>query len=148
MKYSEMSAGRIFVLRLETGEFLHEVIESFAREHDIKSATVTIVGGCNTGSKMVVGPRLPIESNIDPIVYTVEAPSEITGTGTVFSDENGDPIMHMHGSVGRDGHSVTGCFRAGIIVWLVLEVVIKEIVGNGPLRKKDPLTGFKILEIE
>ncbi len=148
MKYSEMSAGRIFVLRLETGEFLHEVIESFAREHDIKSATVTIVGGCNAGSKMVVGPRLPIESNIDPIVYTVEAPSEITGTGTVFSDENGDPIMHMHGSVGRDGHSVTGCFRAGIIVWLVLEVVIKEIVGNGPLRKKDPLTGFKILEIE
>jgi len=148
MKYSEMSAGRIFVLRLETGEFLHEAIESFAREHDIKSATVTIVGGCNTGSKMVVGPRLPIESNIDPIVYTVEAPSEITGTGTVFSDENGDPIMHMHGSVGRDGHSVTGCFRAGIIVWLVLEVVIKEIVGNGPLRKKDPLTGFKILEIE
>jgi predicted DNA-binding protein with PD1-like motif len=30
MKYSEAKPGRIFVIRLEDGEIVHEVIEAFA----------------------------------------------------------------------------------------------------------------------
>jgi predicted DNA-binding protein with PD1-like motif len=32
MKYSEAKPGRIFVLRLEDGDILHESVETFARE--------------------------------------------------------------------------------------------------------------------
>jgi len=148
MKSAELSVGRIFVLRLETGERIHDVVEKFARENSITYATFSIVGGVDKGSKMVSGPTLPIEGRIVPIVHEINAESEVTGFGTIFPDEEGNPIMHMHGSVGREGNSATGCFRAGMIAWLVLEVVIFELNGKGPIRKKDELTGFKVLEIE
>ncbi len=148
MRSAELSVGRIFVLRLETGEMIHEVIEKFARENSITYATISIVGGVDKGSRMVSGPTLPIDGRIVPIIHEVNAESEVTGFGTIFPDEEGNPIMHMHGSVGREGNSSTGCFRAGMIAWLVLEVVISELNGKGPIRKKDALTGFKVLEIE
>ena len=72
----------------------------------------------------------------------------MTGTGTVFPDTDGNPILHMHGSVGRDGKSVTGCFRRRMVAWLVLEVVIQELVGSGPVREvSDPRIESKLLEI-
>ena len=38
MKYSEAKQGRVFIIRLEDGDILHESIEAFAREHSIKAA--------------------------------------------------------------------------------------------------------------
>jgi len=32
-------------------------------------------------------------------------------------------------------------------VWLVGEVIILEITGSGGIRRKDPGTGFKLLEL-
>ncbi len=147
MQFSEQTFGRCFVLRLESGEVLHEIVEKFAIEHNIRSALVTAVGGIGPGSKMVVGPELPLDDGIKPIIYTFNEPHELTGAGTLFSDVEGIPLMHMHGSAGRDGKAVTGCLRAGIIAWLVLEVTITELVGQGPVRLEDQDTGFKILEI-
>ncbi len=148
MKSAELRDGRVFVLRLEDGEVLHQAVESFCRENGVRNATVTAVGGVDAGSRYVSGPTLPIEGRIEPIIRTVEGPSELTGTGTVFPDEDGNPILHMHGSVGREGESHTGCFRAGMVVWLVMEVVIREIVGEGPVRKEsDPRIDAKLLEL-
>jgi predicted DNA-binding protein with PD1-like motif len=148
MRSAELSVGRIFVLRLESGEVIHETIEAFARDNGIERASVSIVGGAAAGSKMVSGPILPIAGKIVPYVHEVGAESEVTGFGTVFPDEDGNPILHMHGSVGREGGSSTGCFRAGMVAWLVLEAVVTELNGPGPVRRTDPDTGFKILEIE
>jgi predicted DNA-binding protein with PD1-like motif len=55
MKYSQAYPGRIFILRLEDGEILHETIEAFAREHSITAAAVIAVGGADEGSKLIVG---------------------------------------------------------------------------------------------
>jgi len=148
MKYSEISTGRVFVLRLETGEVLHEAVEEFSRTHGIRAATLTAVGGIGPGSKLTVGPKLPVEEGIIPLTHVLNAPYELTASGTLFEDEDGNPMMHMHGSAGREGNSVTGCLRTGVIAWLVLEVVITELVGNVPIRKKDPETGMKILNID
>lgn len=148
MRSAELRDGRVFVLRLEEGEVLHEAVEAFCREKGIVNATVTAVGGVDAGSKFVSGPTMPIEGKIVPIIHTVDAPSELTGTGTIFPDEDGNPIMHMHGSVGREGRSSTGCFRKRMVVWLVMEVVIREIVGTGPVRVvSDPRIDAKLLEI-
>ena len=149
MRSAEMRDGRVFVLRLEEGEILHEAIESFCLAEGVRNATVIAVGGVDAGSQFVVGPSVPIEDKIVPLVHTLDAPCELTGSGTVFPDESGNPILHMHGSVGRAGGSITGCFRRRMVVWLVMEVVIREMVGDGPVRRKsDDRIDAVLMEID
>ena len=38
MKYSQASLGRVFVVRLEDGDIVHECLERFAREQAISAA--------------------------------------------------------------------------------------------------------------
>ena len=148
MRSAELRDGRVFVLRLEDGEVLHEVVESFCTENGIRNATVTAVGGVDAGSEFVSGPSVPVGDRIVPLIVTIDEPCELTGTGTVFPDDDGVPVLHMHGSVGRAGFSATGCFRRRMVVWLVMEVVIREMVGEGPVRTvSDPRIDAKLMEI-
>jgi predicted DNA-binding protein with PD1-like motif len=145
MRYAECSEGRIFVIRLDEGEILHEAVESFALRHEIKAATVTAVGGADGGSKLVVGPKMPLSSPVVPLYHELGAPHELTGTGTIFPNSDGTPVMHMHCSCGREGGSVTGCARAGVKVWLVMEVIITELKGCHAKRMIDKGSGFELL---
>jgi predicted DNA-binding protein with PD1-like motif len=52
MKFSQARQGRVFILRLEDGEIVHEVIEQFATEHGIKAASLIVVGGADDGSRL------------------------------------------------------------------------------------------------
>lgn len=70
---------------------------------------------------------------------------EVAGTGTLFPDENGEPVLHMHMACGRDGSTITGCVRNGVKVWQVMEVVVQEIVDTTGVRRPDPVTGFELL---
>jgi len=36
MKYSEAKLGRVFVLRLEDGEIIHQIVEKFAQKKKYK----------------------------------------------------------------------------------------------------------------
>ena len=145
MRYSECSEGRVFILRPDDGDILHEAIEKFASVHNISAATVTATGGAGKGSKLVVGPRMPLSSPVIPLIHELDAPHEFTGTGTIFQNSEGEPILHMHCSCGREGRSVTGCVRAGVKVWLVMEIIITELVGCKAKRLKDELSGFELL---
>jgi predicted DNA-binding protein with PD1-like motif len=142
-----MSGGRVFVLRLRAGEVLHEAIESFALDRNIRSATVIAVGGAEDGSRIVMGPRDGHAECIEPIVFTLQGQHEMSGVGTIFPETGGAPILHMHASFGRDGRSVTGCVRAGVVIWLVMEVVLQELLGEGAVRAMDPDSGFALLEV-
>ena len=42
MKFSSAQLGRVFVLRLEDGEIVHECIERFAAEHGIARAVLSV----------------------------------------------------------------------------------------------------------
>ncbi len=57
MKFSQARQGRIFVIRLEDGEIVHEVIERFAAEQSIRAAAIIAVGALDSGSRVVVGPE-------------------------------------------------------------------------------------------
>lgn len=146
MKYSEASQGRIFVIRLEDGDILHEEIESFAAEKGIKAGMLIAVGGVDKGSKLIVGPEDGRAQNINPMQYILENVCEISGTGTLFPDDTGSPILHMHISCGRDDKTVTGCVRAGVKIWHVLEVILIELTDTSASRKTDKTTGFKLLQ--
>ena len=135
MKYSEAQWGRVFILRLEAGEVLHETLEKFARDHDISGAAVIVVGGGGKDSTLIVGPRDSNSKVVDAMEYILEDAHEIMGTGTLFKSEEGDPVLHMHVSAGRADKSITGCVRRGVKVWGVLEVVIFEIKNTTAVKK-------------
>lgn len=135
----------MFILRLYGGEILHESVERFAKDMKIDSGTVIAVGGADKGSKLTTGPEVPVACPVVPTYHVLDAPHELTGTGTIFLNDEGEPIMHMHCSCGREGGAVTGCVRSGVKVWLVMEVVISEII-CGARRVLDETSGFQLLE--
>lgn len=144
MQYSEGSIGRVFTLRLEDGERVPDCIEQFAAEHDITTGLCTLLGGIDSGN-IVVGPKDGDAPIIDPILHGISGAHEVLGMGTLFPDEAGKPVLHMHAALGRDGKTRTGCIRPGLDVWLVGEVVIMEILNTDMLRKKEAKSGLALL---
>jgi predicted DNA-binding protein with PD1-like motif len=138
--------GRIFILRLQDGEIVHETLESFAEKNGVKSALCLFLGGAEDKSKLVVGPKDGDALPIEPMTAVLKGVHEGCGVGTIFSDVQGKPKLHMHGSFGRNGGATTGCMRAGVEVWLIGEVVLLELTSSSARREKDPRTGFEVLE--
>jgi len=145
MKYSEAKIGRIYVIRLEDGDIIHEEIEKFAREKSIKAAALIIIGGADEGSKLIVGPEHGRKKPIVPMEHILNNVYEIAGTGTIFPNEKGEPVLHMHIACGRKTSSITGCVRKGVKVWHVMEVILFELVDTTAVRALDPNTGFELL---
>ncbi|MEW5801074.1 MAG: PPC domain-containing DNA-binding protein [bacterium] len=145
MKYSQAKQGRIFIIRLEDGEVIHEKIEQFAREQAISCASLIIIGGADAGSRLVVGPEHGRVRPVQPMEHVLDNVHEIAGTGTLFPDEQGNPVLHMHVACGRGTSSVTGCVRKGVKVWHIMEVILFELIESTGVRVLDPKTGFGLL---
>jgi predicted DNA-binding protein with PD1-like motif len=145
MKYSEAKPGRIFVIRLEDGDIVHEAIEKFAHDRNIGAAALIILGGADGGSKIVVGPEEGRAKPIIPMQHILGDVHEVSGVGALFPDDEGNPILHMHMSCGRQSETVTGCIRTGVKVWHVMEIVLFELMDSTGRRILDPQTGFKLL---
>ncbi|MFH1081043.1 MAG: PPC domain-containing DNA-binding protein [Pseudomonadota bacterium] len=145
MKYSEAGPGRIFVIRLEAGDIVHEAIEKFARDRRIGAAALIILGGADRGSKIVVGPEDGRAKPVVPMHRILADVHEVSGVGTIFPDDEGNPVLHMHMACGRQAESVIGCIRTGVEVWQVMEVVLFELMDSTGRRMMDPETGFKLL---
>lgn len=145
MRYSQAKQGRIFIIRLEDGDIVHEEIEKFAREKSIKAAALIILGGADKGSKLIVGPEHGRREPIIPMEHILDNVHEIAGTGTIFPNEKGKPALHMHMACGRKTSSVTGCVRKGVKVWHIMEVILFELVDTTAVRVFEPTTGFELL---
>jgi predicted DNA-binding protein with PD1-like motif len=148
MKYSEARQGRVFVLRLENGDIIHKTIEKFAVEQSIEAATLLAVGGIDIGSKIIVGPKDGCAVEIEPMLHVIEDAHEVTGTGTLFLDDEGKPSLHMHIACGRGASTETGCVRPGVLVWHILEVVLTELVDCKARRIPSSVFGNKLKLLE
>jgi len=135
-------------VRLEDGESLHGVLEAFASEKEIESAAIMLLGGAESGSRLVVGPEDPDASPINPTERMLDGVNEILGVGTILRDEGGRPVLHMHVAAGRGHTTAAGCTRAGVDIWQVAEVVVIELLGSGALRKFQEDTGFVLLDFD
>lgn len=144
MQYSQGTLGRIFALRLETGDRLPDAIESFAVEHEIQGALVIYIGGASGDSRIVVGPEDRSDDVIIPTIHTLVGHHEVLAVGTLFPGASGAPTLHMHAAVGRGGTAAVGCTRTGVDVWLVGEVILLEILGTGGRRVVEN-AGFELL---
>ena len=146
MKYSEAKQGRVFVIRLEDGDVVHEVIEAFALAHGIAAATLIAVGGADDGSRLVVGPAEDRAKPVVPMQTSLTHAHEVAGVGTLFPGPDATPSLHMHMACGREGQTVTGCVRAGVRTWHVMEVIITELLDCTATRAVEPETGFALLQ--
>ena len=147
MKYSECKPGRIFVLCLEHGDIVHEAIEQFARDQAIAAASLIIIGGADRGSKLIVGPERKDKLPATALEYVLENVHEVAGTGTLFPDEQGNPVLHLQMACGRKSSTRTGCIRRGVKVWHIMEVILFEMLESKGRRVLDPHTGFTLLRL-
>jgi predicted DNA-binding protein with PD1-like motif len=147
MQYTEAGLGRVFILRFEDGETVHEEIEKFSREHSIKAASVHIIGGADKDSRLITGPDRGRQTPIVPIEHILKGVHECAGVGTIFPDESGEPVLHLHMACGRESSTITGCARSGVKVWHIMEAIIFELTDCTAVRANDVETGFKLLKI-
>lgn len=146
MKYSQARQGRVFILRLEDGEVVHDEIEQFAKDQGIQAAALIILGGADDGSRLVVGPEQDRGLPLKPMERVLENAHEVAGTGTLFLDESGQPLIHMHMACGRKGQTTTGCIRQGVKVWHIMEVIVFELLDTAAKRVKEEPLGLKFLQ--
>ena len=145
MRYCEANRGRIFIIRLEDGDVLHEQIEQFAADMRIQAASLICLGGADEGSCLISGPKAGRARQIAPNEVILKGVYEVTGVGTVFPNKQGIPVLHMHLACGRQAETVTGCVRRGVKVWHVMEIILTELVNHEASRQRDPATGFDLL---
>lgn len=147
MKACQGNTGRVFIIRLEDGDVLPDCIERFAEEKGVSVGFALLVGGIGKGN-IVVGPRSSEEMPPHPILLPLDGVHEVVGVGVLAPDEDGKPILHIHGALGRKDKTVAGCFRPGVNTWLVGEVVLIEITGAPASHIIDKETGLRLLEVK
>jgi len=148
MKLTTARQGRVFVLRLEDGDVLHGCIERAAREHGVTHGLCFFLGGADRDSRLIVGPEDGRSDTIVPMRIELGNVFEALAVGTIFPDDDGNPVLHMHAACGRGRDAKTGCVRDGVDVWLIGEVVLLELLDCQARRRRDPNTGFELLEVE
>jgi len=146
MQFSEGNIGRIFALRLEDGEPMPQTLEDFLVVQGLTHGLAFMVGGADDGSQLVVGPEDGRALPVNPMVTALIGAHEVLGVGTIFPNEAGRPVLHMHGACGRERGTITGCIRAGIKTWHILEIIVLEITGLSAARLPDAATGFHLLQ--
>jgi predicted DNA-binding protein with PD1-like motif len=146
LNYTEAKLGRVFILRLSQDECLHEVVEKFVEDKKVSSALCFFLGGAEDKSKVVVGPKNGKVRPVEPMITLLKGVHEACGVGTIFTNEDGKPKLHMHTSFGRKDTTITGCVRMGVAVWQIGEVVILELIGSSAKRVKNKESGFELLE--
>lgn len=141
MQYASGRPGRIFYLRLDHGEDLLMVLQNFVSSHNIHAGIVHLIGAISEGT-LVTGPKettLPPE----PVWYQLDGAHELVGTIMIRSDDKG-PALHLHAAAGRGTESITGCFRKGTTVYIVVEAVIIEFEGFTLGMENDTQTGLPL----
>ncbi len=147
MKTCEGRTGRVFVIRLEHGDVVPECIERFAEEKGVSVGHVIMVGGVGSG-EVVVGPRRSEEMPPQPMLLPINGAHEVAAVGVLAPGEDGRPILHIHGALGRSGATLSGCFREGVTTWLVGEVILYEILDTEAVRLRHPESGLALLQPE
>ncbi len=143
MKYKQGSFGRVFILKFEDRDNLLEEIKGVAVQEKIKVGTIMLLGGMRTAG-IVSGPKEAVIPP-DPVWVNVDDCREVLGFGTLFW-KGEEPIIHLHGAIGRFRETITGCIRKDSSVYLVIEAVITEILGIDAQKVLNGTTGIVTLE--
>jgi len=132
MEYQTGSIGRIFTIRFDDGDDFLAELTKLAISENITAGWFNIIGGLREAD-VVTGPEKPVMPP-KPIWHDVREVKEVVGIGSIFRDENNEPKIHLHTSLGHHGESMTVCVRKGTKTYLILEVYLIEISDSNTTR--------------
>ncbi len=144
MKYSQGTFGRVFILKFEDRDDLLEEIKKLAVKEDIRTGAIMLLGGMRSAG-IVSGPKQPVVPP-EPMWVNFDDGREVLGIGTLFW-KGEEPVIHLHGAIGRGKETFVGCVRKDSSVFLVVEAVITEIIGVKAKKVLDDKTGLVMLEL-
>lgn len=142
---TEGSVGRVFILRLEDGDEIAPCIEKFARDHGIQTGYVSFIGGA-TGGEISIGARSSAARPVDPAVQKVEGACDAAACGLLAPGNDGQPVLQLHGSFGREAAALTGGVRPQVKTWVTGEAILYEILGANCRRVPDSASGLAFLQ--
>ena len=145
MQYSEGSFGRVFVVKFEDGDDLLEGLKQVAARERVEAATILLLGGMRSAG-VVAGPREPVVPP-EPVWRNFDDGREVIAIGTLFR-KDGEPVVHLHGAIGKQGETLVGCIRKETRIYLVIEAVIAEIAGLAAHKAIDAKTGLVMLQFK
>lgn len=143
MKYSQGHLGRVLVKKIEHGDDLLNELRQLAIKEKLSAAVLFLIGALKKAS-LVAGPQEDIIPP-SPVWNSFDNAHEMVGIGTLFLDQDQQPVIHLHAAAGRADDCRTGCIRGDAEAYLVVEVIIMEILGSGAIRKPDAVTGMDML---
>lgn len=143
MEYRAGNIGRIFIVRFDHGDDIHEKLKEFALAENIVCASVNVLGAVGSG-EMVTGPKgpsLPAEPNWS----SIEGEWEALAFGLLI-ENNGDKSVHLHSALGRQDMTKTGCVRKNIKAFITVEAVVTEILNVKASKYFDGKSGCNLLK--
>ena len=137
--FREVSAGRAFVGRLETGSDLVEEIERYCAEQGVVAAQVTVIGAVRKAAFAFYE-----QDDHRYLELSSETHHEIVGFTGNISLRDDKPFLHAHATFAdAAGATVGGHLLRGCEVFAA-EVMIREIAGVSLVRMPDEKTGLAL----
>lgn len=142
MKSIETNIGRVIVARVMPDEDLIDAIKVLVKNYEIKGGLINVIGAFK---KFTIG---YFDLNTKEYKFkTFEENVELISCMGNISYKDGDPIIHIHISVGKgDYNLIGGHLSQPSIISVTAEVFIYEI--NQKLnRVNDPPFNLSLLEL-
>ncbi len=142
MKSIETNIGRVIVARVMPDEDLIDAIKDIVKKYNIKAGLINIIGAFK---KFTIG---YFDINAKKYEFkTFEENVELISCMGNISYKDGEPIIHIHISVGREDYNIIGGhLSTPSIVSVTGEVYIYEI-GQKLNRAVDPQFGLSLLDL-
>lgn len=145
MKYTQGKIGRVFIAKVEHGDDLIKELTQLIEKENLEAGIFYVIGAIKEAS-LVAGPEQCTRPPV-PIWLKFDDCREVLGIGTLFRDNTDEPVLHLHGALGKGNATLMGCLRGESEVYLVAEVIILEVTESGALKEYDPTSGFKMLKL-
>ena len=131
-----------FVVRLEPGEEVIASLAQFADDIGVGFAEVSAIG---TFNRVTLG-YFDATTNAYRNQVVEEQVEVLNLLGSISRGEKGEPIVHLHVTIGRADYTTLGGHLVDAIVSPTLEVVI-DVAANKVRRQRDPATGLMVWDL-
>ena len=142
MKSIETNVGRVIVGRIMPDEDIFDAIIEIIKKHNVKSGLINVIGAFK---KFTIG-YFDLETK-EYNFKTFDEPVELISCMGNISYKDGEPLIHIHVTIGRGDYSIIGRHLSQpSIISVTGEVYIYEI-DQKLIRTNDPQFDLSLLDL-
>lgn len=132
--------GNKYFIRINPGQPLIENLKDFCQKKNIKLATVSGVGSLQSVTLGFFNPKTKEYKQKE-----IKEPLELAGLTGNITPQNGEPLLHLHGTVAGSNYKAYAGHIVEAQISLTAEIVLETI--DGTLEKTfDPQTGLNLFD--